>query len=86
MPRKLADYVGEMILIRSVQSTTNTPVKLIAIDDNGIWIELTRRSWLAKIFKRTSLEKLPIFFVPFARIQWIRGAENCPSLSDKVLG
>jgi len=36
MAKELANYVGEMILIHSVQSTTNTPVKLIAIDDNGI--------------------------------------------------
>ena len=89
MAKKLADYVGEMILIRCIpiKEKHAVMVKLIAIDEGGIWIEWQEATdeWLTKA-KKTALEKTPVYFVPYARIEWILGAEDYPSFSDKSLG
>jgi len=89
MAKKLRDYVDEMILIRSIPINEKhaVMVKLIGVDDGGIWIEWqdATEQWLAKV-KRTLLERTPVFFLPYARIEWILGAADYPSFSDKSLG
>jgi hypothetical protein len=88
MAKKLADYVGERILIRSIpiKEKQAVVVKLVAIDEGGIWIEWqdATEQWLTKA-KRTSLERTPVYFLPYARIEWILGVEDYPSFSDKSL-
>jgi hypothetical protein len=89
MTKKLAEYVGDMILIRSIPIKEEHPVfvKLIAVDDGGIWIESqdATESFMRQV-KRTSLPKTLVYFLPYAQIAWIMGTEDYPSMSEKSLG
>jgi hypothetical protein len=89
MAKKLTDYVGDTILIRSIPINEEHPVfvKLVAVDDGGIWIESQDATeHLLQQFKRTSAPKTAIWFLPFAQIAWILGTEDYPSMSEKSLG
>jgi len=86
---KLNDYVGQTILIRSIPIKENGPaaVKLVAVDDGGIWIESQDATdhWLAFV-KLTSAPRTPVWFLPYGQIAWILGSEDYPALSEKSLG
>jgi hypothetical protein len=89
MAKKLADYVGDTILIRSLPVNEDHPVmvKLIAVEDGGIWIESqdVTEHWMREL-KITSFPRTPVWFLPYAQIAWILGAEDYPSMSEKALG
>jgi hypothetical protein len=86
---KLKDYVGRTVLIRSIPVNEERPVvvKLVDIDDGGIWIESqdATEHWLAE-FKRASSPKTLVWFLPYDKISWILGSEDYPALSEKALG
>jgi hypothetical protein len=86
---KLADYVGQTILIRSLVIKEDAPavVKLVSLDEAGIWVESqdATEHYLAQ-FKYASSPKTPVWFLPFAQIFWILGSENYPAISEKALG
>ncbi len=89
MAKKLEDYVGNTILIRSIPINEQYPamVKLVAVDNGGIWIESQDATeHFLQQFKLTSAPKTPIWFLPFSQISWILGSEDYPSMSEKSLG
>lgn len=84
---KLADYVGQTIIIRSIVIKEEAPavVKLISLDEDGIWVESqdATEHYLAQ-FKLPSSPKTPVWFLPLAQIAWILGSEDYPALSEKA--
>jgi hypothetical protein len=86
---KLADYVGQTLLIRCIPIDEERPtvVKLIDVEAGGIWIESQKVTdhWLAEL-KIASSPKTLVWFLPYAKISWILGSEDYPALSEKALG
>jgi hypothetical protein len=89
MTKRLDEYVGETIIIRSIPVNEQHPasVKLLAVDTGGIWIESQdiTEHWLAQ-FKQTTMPKTFVWYLPYAQISWILGTEDYPSISEKSLG
>ena len=88
--KTLSEMVGETTLVRSVVLDQQHPVvaKLIAVENgNGIWVECQEitEHWLAE-FKMSTTPRTLVWFVPFAQIAWILGAEDYPALSEKSFG
>jgi hypothetical protein len=89
MAKKLVDYVGDTILIRSLPINDDhaVVVKLVAVDEAGIWVESrdATEHWMREL-KITNLTKALAWFLPYAQIAWILGSEDYPSLSEKSIG
>jgi hypothetical protein len=88
MPQ-LRDFIGESIVILCLPVDEDRPtvVKLLDVDDGGIWIEaqqLTER-FLRDIGQQATLRS-PVYFVPYAKISWIARFAGGPALSESSFG
>jgi hypothetical protein len=86
--KELKDMVGELIVahIPVIDRTKFQQVKLLAVENGGIWIEnqKTTSDFLSGIGVEMS-PKTMIFFLPFAQINFIAASLDTPSISDKAI-
>jgi len=82
----LPELVGQTVLIRTLalDETKPVPVKLIGVENGGVWIESQiKTNELLEVSGRPSLPRTPVFFLPFATIAWISSWAEVPALSAK---
>jgi hypothetical protein len=85
----LSECVGRNILIRAISVDENRPVfvKLLGIENGGIWLESQQKTnEILRFLERDSAPKTPVFFLPFSSIAWISYWMDIPSLSETALG
>ncbi len=89
---RLASLKGErvvMLLVSTIleQSHPVLNVRLVDIEDAGIWIEgEDLAKYIHERYKQAAIPKMPIFFVPFSQVGWIHYGADYPSLSEKGFG
>ena len=91
---KLQELVGEEIqLFLSDGTLKDDPehndeakVKLVEVEQFGIWIESQMMNRLILSRERRSLARTPIFFVPFSQILFIAVSDDYPLLSPEEFG
>ena len=85
MPR-LQDMVGQMAFMKIAFVEAPFDAMIHGHEPTGLWIESPHMSELlmAKIGV-LSAPKTPVLFVPFARIDYILGSSDIPTLSDRAL-
>jgi hypothetical protein len=86
----LKEQEGETITILSpfFHATTLQKVRLVRVENAGIWIE--NHKWtmeqLKKTFGVSATPKTMIFFLPWHQISMILGSWDVPSVSEESLG
>jgi len=89
MAPSLQEMVGQTAVIRSIPINETRPalVKLLAIENGGIWVESqdATEHWLSEVGRQASSRTLA-WFLPFAQIAWIMGSSDYPALSEKAFG
>lgn len=86
---KLTDIIGQSVLIKSRVLDDNKAVlvKLIDVENGGIWIESQPKTdELLEFLGVSAAPKTPIFFLPFAQIAWLQSWLEIQSLSEKSFG
>jgi len=62
-------------------------LRLVEIEDAGIWVESERfTKYLLTLTKLSTTPRSVVFFVPFAKIDWILSSADYPSLLEKSFG
>jgi len=86
---KLSELVGTQILIRAIplHETQSVTVKLISMDEGGIWVESQKVTEdMLEHFERSAASRTPIVFLPYAQIAWVMHFSDKVALSEKALG
>jgi hypothetical protein len=86
--QELKDRVGQLIvaLIPALHKTTMQQVRLLAVENSGVWIESQKfmSEFLTHIGTGMS-PKTMIFFFPFSQITFIAASLDAPSISEKAM-
>jgi hypothetical protein len=86
----LKEQEGQTIVLLSpfFHSTTFQKVRLIRVEDAGIWVE--NHKWnmerIKENFGISSTPKTMIFFLPWHQILTVVGSLDVPSFSEESLG
>jgi hypothetical protein len=86
---KLTAIIGQSVYMRSQILDENKPVlvKILGVEVGGIWIEWQQKTEeILAALQLSSASKTPIFFLPYAHIQWINALLDSPALSEKAFG
>jgi len=86
----LADWIGKEIQLSvrlADKDTPLTPVTLLAVEHNGIWIESEELTQLCLQALAMHASKTPQIFLPLSSVAYVLiGSEEKTALSEKALG